>query len=248
MIKLTDILENINLDDISKAKSFKEIPLNLNLISSRGTTRNVYEYNDKYILKIAKNNKGIEQNKKEIENLTKYNSPLFPQLKKYDKENYRYVMVEKVNDFKTGKDFYKNMFPEFEDIYLNFRKFYDKYHQTYNIPDYNAGTKFNFYTNELFKSYLKDESIYFISRIEFVKLYNQNKDLFSSNRRKFYSLAPENQTIVFMTSEDINNILNNNINAQSMKELYKSGYYSSDLHWKNFGYVDKQLKIIDLGL
>jgi hypothetical protein len=248
MIKLLDILENVNLDVISNIKSFKDMPSNLKLISSRGTTRNVYEYDDNYVLKIAKNNKGIEQNKKEIENLIKYDSSLFPKLKKYDKENYRYLVVEKVNDFKTGKDFYKNMFPEFENIYSKFREFYNEYHQTYNIPDYSKSTKFNLYTNQIIPAYLKDKPIYFISKTEFDKLYIQNKNLFSTDREKFYSLAPKEKTINFLTSEEINNILDKNINAKNIKKLYKSGYPSQDLHWKNFGYINNQLKIIDLGL
>jgi hypothetical protein len=247
MIKLLNILESIDLDSISNVKSFKDLPPNLVLISKRGSTRNIYKYNNNYVLKIAKNKKGLEQNKNEVENLIKYNSSLFPKLEKYDKENYRYIVVEKVNDFKTGKDFYKSMFPEFEDVFIKFKDFYDKHHQIYFIPDY-RDHEFNLYTNEIFPSYLTDKPIDFISKTEFDTLHNQNKNLFNTNRKKFYSLADKDQVITFMTSKDINNILDKNINAQNIKKLYKSGYYSSDLHWKNFGYVGDQLKMIDLGI
>lgn len=227
MIKLTNILEDVNLDDISKSKSFKDLPSGLKLISSRGTTRNVYEYNNKYVLKIAKNNKGIEQNKKEIENLTKYDSPLFPELKKYDEKNYRYVVIEKVNDFKKHMQFYEFVYPDIDILYKKIRNFYYK---QLSEKGYNTSDIYDI-------AYNPKWSIYF----DIVRHWYYDEDIQYKNK--------ETGEIMFtITTEELENILGNNQNARDLKNIIREKRFGKDLHWKNFGYVGNQLKIIDLGV
>ena len=50
------------------------------------------------------------------------------------------------------------------------------------------------------------------------------------------------------TIDELNNMLKDNQNVKDLKELYDMGLGSRDFHWRNFGYKDSQLKILDLGI
>jgi hypothetical protein len=227
MIKLIDILkEEINLDDISNAP-FSKLPPELNLISKRGSARNVYDYNDKYVLKIAKNSKGIYQNKKEIETLSKINSPLLPELKKYDKKNYKYIVIEKINDFKDASQFFKFIFPDIDTLYKKILDFYyqqkNGFSNTADIWDIPDNSK-----KDVYEYIIEDTWL-------------QGKDLQFKNK--------QTDEIMFnITYDELNNMLKDNQNAKDLKELYDMGLGIKDFHWRNFGYKDSQLKMLDLGI
>jgi hypothetical protein len=51
-----------------------------------------------------------------------------------------------------------------------------------------------------------------------------------------------------ITYDELNNMLKDNQNAKDLKELYDMGLGIKDFHWRNFGYKDSQLKILDLGI
>ena len=227
MIKLIDILkEEINLDDISNAP-FSKLPPELNLISKRGSARNVYDYNDKYVLKIAKNSKGIYQNKKEIETLSKINSPLLPELKKYDKKNYKYIVIEKINDFKDASQFFKFIFPDIDTLYKKILDFYyqqkNGFSNTADIWDIPDNSK-----KDVYEYIIEDTWL-------------QGKDLQFKNK--------QTDEIMFnITYDELDNILKDNQNAKDLKKIYDMGLGSEDFHWRNFGYKDSQLKMLDLGI
>jgi len=90
------------LEKVAMAYGLKEI--------SHGSSRTAYELPiGAYVLKIARNKKGIAQNEHEVEVYTN------PQIKdivpriypKSDLQNYSYLIVEKVNAFSTYNDFKK---------------------------------------------------------------------------------------------------------------------------------------------
>lgn len=250
MIKLLDILEDINLDSISNSKSFKDLPPNLKLLSKRGTTRDVYEYNNNYVLKVAKNKKGLEQNKKEVEILNKYNSPLFPKLEKYDNKNYKYIVIEKVNDFKNYASFYKFVYPKIDIIYKKLLDFYNKNKDEYAIPTYIYLDKKVTYSYLILDNYYDKKDIFFITRKENNKIWDKLKKsgISSIDQDEFLNQSPPDQRIIFMTYEEIDNLLGDNNNVKELKKLISQGYEPNDLHWRNFGYKDDQLKILDLGI
>jgi hypothetical protein len=248
MIKLIDLLKEIDLDSISDAP-FSKLPPGLKLISQRGTTRNIYEYNKDYILKIAKNNKGIEQNKEEIKNLTKYISPLFPKLKSYDDRNYKYIVVEKVNDFKSYNEFYKFIFPNIEKIAKKFIQFANEYRSKYTIPD-SIGLEKSTVYYFILKAWLHKEDIIFITKEENKKIWDKytKKGIYNVDDNELINQTPPNQRITFMTYDELNKELNTTDSTNLLKQLIDDGFKVTDWHWKNFGYKDNQLKLIDLGL
>jgi len=226
MIKLIDILKEINLDDISNSP-FSKLPPGLSLISKRGSARNVYDYNDKYVLKIAKNDKGIYQNKKEIEILSKIKSPLLPELKKYDEKNYKYIVIERINDFKNATQFFKFIFPDIDILYKKILDFYyqqrNELSNTSDIWDIPGNSKKDVYEHIIEDTWL------------------QGKDLQFENRQT-------GEIMFNITYNELNNMLKNNQNAKDLKELYNMGLGTRDFHWRNFGYKNSQLKMLDLGI
>ena len=227
MIKFLDILkEEINLDDISNAP-FSKLPPGLNLISKRGSSRDVYDYNDNYVLKIAKNDKGINQNKKEVEILSKINSPLITKLKKYDEKKYKYIVVEKVNDFKNAIQFFKFIFPNIDILYKKILDFY--YQQKNNFS--NISDIWDIPDNR--KSDVYDRII--------EDTWLQGKDLQFKNKKT-------GEIMFNITYDELDNMLKDNQNAKDLKKIYDMGLGSEDFHWRNFGYKDSQLKILDLGI
>lgn len=250
MVKLLHILEDIDLDSISASKSFKDLPPNLKLISQRGKTRNVYEYNDKYVLKIAKNKKGLEQNKNEVEVLNKYDSPLFPKLEKYDNKNYRYIVIEKVNDFKNYSSFYKFTYPNIDIIYNKLLDFYDKNKNKYSIPDYVFFNKKDTYSHTILNKYYDKKDIVFMTKEENKKIWDKyiKKGIYSVDTDEIENQVSPDQRITFMTYKEMDDLLGNNSNVKELKKLIDQGYKLNDTHWKNFGYKNNQLKILDLGI
>lgn len=85
---------NLQLSKFKERKDFVNKKFNL---LNKGTGRNVYLIGDEYVLKIAKNNKGIAQNKTEIEisKSNKYND-IISNIIEYNDNGY-YVIAQKAN-------------------------------------------------------------------------------------------------------------------------------------------------------
>jgi hypothetical protein len=235
--------EEINLDDISNTP-FSKLPPGLNLISKRGSSRNVYDYNDKYVLKIAKNNKGIHQNKKEIEILSKINSPLIPELKKYDEENYKYIVIEKVNDFKNYNQFMKFIFPNIENVIKKFIQFINQYKNEYDILSFISLDKPTMYYFIL-KYWLDKKDFSYVETTTSKKLKN---DLSTYTRDDIINKSSPDKHITFMTYNELNKELNPTNSTNLLRQLIDDGFELRDWGWRNFGYKGDQLKLIDLGL
>jgi len=247
MIKLIDILkEEINLDAISNAPSSK-LPPGLSLISNRGTTRDVYEYNDKYVIKIAKNSKGISQNHQEVEVLTKYNSPLFPKLKKYDEKNDKYIVIEKVNDFKNEKSFYEFTYPNIDIIYKKVLSFFKKNPQYTSVNDLTIPRPKAYYYHIIIPYYLKQDIIG-VTKEAKKRIWDETtkKAAGAPFSLDFFTQSTPDERIIIIPYKELTQFLDTP-NTQELKKIYKQKIVQ-DLHWKNFGYQNNQLKILDLGL
>lgn len=88
--------EKLNLQ-LSKFKERKDFANKKFKLLDKGSARIVYLIGDKYVLKLAKNKKGIYQNKKEIEiqESKKYND-IIANIVEYDENNY-YIITEKAD-------------------------------------------------------------------------------------------------------------------------------------------------------
>lgn len=126
--------DKINLQ-LSKFKARKDFANKKFILLNKGTGRNVYLIGDVYVLKIAKNNKGIAQNKTEIKisKCDEYDA-IIANIVEYD-DNGFYVISQKANRITDNifKDLTGLQFSDFL-YYLRFNKnwtgenkiFYDK--------------------------------------------------------------------------------------------------------------------------
>lgn len=246
MIKLIDILKEIDLDAISNS-SFSKLPPGLNLISNRGTTRDVYEYNDKYVIKIAKNSKGISQNHQEVEVLTKYNSPLFPKLKKYDEKKYKYIVIEKVNDFKNEKSFYEFTYPNIDMIYKKVLNFFKKNPQYVSEYDLTIPIPKAYYYHVIIPYYL-NQDIIGVTKEAAKRIWDEtaSKAAGAPFSIDHFTQSTPDERVTIIPHKELTQLLDTP-NTQELKKIYKQKIIQ-DLHWKNFGYQNNQLKILDLGL
>ena len=136
-------------------------------------------------------------------------------------------MIEKVNDFKNAIQFFKFIFPNIDILY---KKIFDFYYQQKNNSS-NISNIWDIPDNR--KSDVYDHII--------EDTWLQGKDLQFKNQKT-------GEIMFNITYDELDNMLKDNQNAKDFKKIYDMGLDSKDFHWRNFGYKDSQLKILDLGI
>lgn len=95
------ILQILSKDNVS-IKAKQDIAGTYFTRISSGSSRIVYHFDDQNVLKLAKNVKGLAQNKEEIDLST--HSPILTKTKDFDDNNY-WIVTEKVKQLVSEKDF-----------------------------------------------------------------------------------------------------------------------------------------------
>lgn len=120
--KLIEAIENLleqEMSSIFSMEKFKSlIPREqmeyaldtLQILSNEGGGRVVFDLGENKVLKVARDNKsylnGVSQNKKELAQYPKLKQlNIVPEIFDYDKDNFNWIIAEKVSVFSTDKDF-----------------------------------------------------------------------------------------------------------------------------------------------
>lgn len=137
--------QNINTDDFTQLPSFVKrlnyCRAKLGRAVGSGSSRIVFKVDDNKVLKLAKNRKGLAQNRVECQNSHDlYARDMFPRVFEYDTENFMYIISEKARPAKEAD--FENIvgmsYAEFCGFCFGFAAQYSRvpFYQNYRLSEY----------------------------------------------------------------------------------------------------------------